>query len=239
LLTGAYAELAGLLLASTTFDELTQQVAELAARTVPVAATCAITVAVDGRPLTVAAADGLGRLLDEQQYVLDEGPCLQAVRTREPVRSDDLATDTRWDGYPARALAHGIGAVYSVPLLVGGRALGALNMFAGAAHAFDAPARDLIGALGNLAAAGMAGALANYDEITLTGHLRRALSTRGVIDQAIGIVIAHQHCTPAQAFDVLRGISQARNIRLHQIAAELVERTATQPQALDPRDNGE
>ena len=125
-----------------------------------------------------------------------------------------------------------------MPLLVRGRALGALNMYARTGHAFDAPARDLIGALGNLAAAGLAGALANFDEITLTNHLRRALSTRGVIDQAIGIVIAHQHGTPAQAFDVLRGISQARNVRLHQVALDLVERTATRPQPLDPRDNG-
>ena len=237
-LTDAYAELAGLLLATATFDELTQQIADLAARTVPAAATCAITVAVDDRPLSAAASDSLGALLDEQQYDIHEGPCLEAVRTREPVRADDLARETRWDGYPPRVLAHGVGSVYSVPLLVRGRALGALNMYARTAHAFDAPARDLIRALGNLAAAGLAGALANFDEITLTSNLRRALSTRGVIDQAIGIVIAHQHGTPAQAFDVLRSISQTRNVRLHQVATDLVERTATQPRPLDPRDNG-
>jgi hypothetical protein len=37
---------------------------------------------------------------------------------------------------------------------------------------------------------------------------------------------------------VLRGISQARNVRLHQVATDLVERTATQSRPLDPRDNG-
>ena len=101
-LTDAYAELAGLLLATATFDELTQQIADLAARTVPAAATCAITVAVDDRPLSAAASDSLGALLDEQQYDIHEGPCLEAVRTREPVRADDLARENRWDGYPRR-----------------------------------------------------------------------------------------------------------------------------------------
>ena len=113
--------------------------------------------------------------------------------------------------------------------MVRGKALGALNMYSRTAHAFDAPAiQDLFAGLGNLAAAGMAGALANYDEITLTSRLRRALSTRGVIDQAIGIIIAAQHCTPTEAFDVLREISQTRNVRLHQVAADLVNRTAGQ-----------
>jgi AmiR/NasT family two-component response regulator len=67
----------------------------------------------------------------------------------------------------------------------------------------------------------------NFDEITLTNRLRRALSTRGVIDQAVGIVIAHQHLTPEEAFGVLRRISQSRNVRLHEVASELVTRAST------------
>ena len=226
-LADAYAELAGLLLASESFDDLTQQLAVLAANTVPAATTCGITVTADGRVLTAASADGLGRLLDEHQYEIDEGPCLQAIRTATHVSAPDLATEIRWNGYPPRIVAHGIAAVHSAPLMVRGKPLGALNMYSATPHAFDEPAvQDLIRGLANLAAAGMAGALANYDEITLTSRLRRALSTRGVIDQAIGIIIAAQHCTPAEAFDVLRGVSQARNIRLHEIAADLVDRTA-------------
>jgi GAF domain-containing protein len=215
---------------SEDFDDLTEQLAGLATSTVPAAVTSAITVSADGRVLTVACADGLGRLLDEQQYEIDEGPCLQAIRTAAVVSVPDLASDTRWNGYPPRILAHGISAVHCAPLMVRGQALGALNMYSSTPHGFDAPAiQHLIAGLANLAAAGMAGALANYDEITLTSRLRRALSTRGVIDQAIGIIIAAQHCSPTEAFDVLRKVSQARNIRLHQVAAELVNRTA-QPQ---------
>jgi membrane protein len=60
-------------------------------------------------------------------------------------------------------------------------------------------------------------------EITSTGHLRRAVSTRDVVNQAIGIVVATQHCTPAEALDLLHGVSRSRNIRIHDIATDLVD----------------
>ena len=89
----------------------------------------------------------------------------------------------------------------SIPIpFVHGRSLGALNMYAHAPNAFSPEVKSLVRALAHLAAAGMAGALKNFDEITLTNRLRRALSTRGVIDQAVGIIIAHQHLTPEEAF---------------------------------------
>ena len=222
----ALSELAGLLIATNSFEELMQQVADLSARVVPAAATCGITLAQDGHVITVASADALARLLDEQQYQLDQGPCLEALNTAEVVACDDLTRETRWNGYPPRALAHGVQAVYSSPLLVGGQAIGALNMYAHTAHAFDADARAAIAQFTALAAATITAAMRHYDEASLTDHLRAALSSRSVIDQAIGIVIGLQHCSPDEAFDLLRTVSQHRNIALREVAAELVTRTS-------------
>jgi len=72
-------------------------------------------------------------------------------------------------------------------------------------------------------------ALWHYDEATLTDNLRGALSSRSVIDQAIGIIIGLQRCPPETAFDVLRTVSQNRNIPLRQVAADLVATTITPP----------
>ena len=219
----ALAELAGLLLGAESFEDLTEQIAQLATRTVQPAATCAITLSIAGRALTVATADSLGPLLDEQQYDIDEGPCLEAIRTRVIVTAEDLATETRWDGYPARALAHGIAGVYSSPLLVGDQCLGALNIYARTPHAFRPEDRETIAALSRVATAGLAGALRGSQDLTLADHLRAALGSRAVIDQAIGIIIGQQHCTPTAAFAALRKISQTRNVRLHVVADELVQ----------------
>ena len=120
------------------------------------------------------------------------------------VHADDLTAETRWDGYPAMAVAHGVRAVLSSPLLVGDAAIGALNLYAVTAHAFD---RRLPGGgrqLTALAAATVTAAMRQYDQTTLTDHLRTALSSRSVIDQAIGIIIGMQRCPPETAFDILR-----------------------------------
>lgn len=225
----ALAELAGLLMATASFEDLMQKIADLARRAVPAASTCGITLSMDGHVITVASADALARLLDEQQYTVDDGPCLEAIRTARVVLANDLSTDTRWRGYPAMAVAHGVRGVYSSPLQVGAQAIGALNLYAVGTNAFDEDARAAAGQLTALAAATVTAALRHYDETTLTDHLRTALSSRSVIDQAIGIIMGMQHCPPQTAFDILRTASQNRNIPLREIATELVARTIAPP----------
>jgi AmiR/NasT family two-component response regulator len=57
----------------------------------------------------------------------------------------------------------------------------------------------------------------------LRRNLESALETRGVIDQAKGILIAREGITADVAFDVLKRASQRTNRKLHQIAQEMVE----------------
>lgn len=225
----ALSELAGLLMATESFEDLMQRIAELSARTVKGASTCGITLAQDGHVVTVASADPLARLLDEQQYELDQGPCLEALSTAVIVSAPDLSRENRWDGYPARALAHGVRAIYSSPLLVHDQPIGALNLYATTAEPFDATAQETIAHLTALTAATITAAMRHYDEATLTDHLRRALTSRSVIDQAIGIVMATQRCTPGEAFDIMRTVSQHRNIPMRQVAADLVTKTSESP----------
>ena len=91
----ALTELAGLLMATSSFEELMQAVADLAGRAVPAAATCGITLSQDGHVITVASADPLARLLNEQQYELGTGPCLQALRTARVAHAENLTQEPR------------------------------------------------------------------------------------------------------------------------------------------------
>lgn len=223
LLGPALSELAGLLLSTASFTELMQEVGELTVRTVQPAATCGITLSQEGRVFTVAAADELASQLDEQQYEIGDGPCLQALASGEVVDVPDLRTESRWDGYPTIAMGHGILAMHSVPLMVDGKPVGVLNVYARSPNAFGAVDQQLMQLLAGQAAIAVTAALRHYDEVTLSDHLRIALSSRSVIDQAIGIVMAQQRGTPEQAFAVLRTISQRRNIKLRVVAAGLVD----------------
>jgi AmiR/NasT family two-component response regulator len=115
--------------------------------------------------------------------------------------------------------------VLSSPLIVADRPIGAMNLYSQAVHAFDDESRSIAAQLSALAAATITAALRHYDQATLTDHLRVALSSRSVIDQAIGIIIGMQRCPPQVAFDMLRTVSQNRNLALREVAADLVART--------------
>lgn len=167
LLSPALSELAGLLLSTASFTELVQEVAELTVRTVAPATTCGVTLAEQGRVFTVAAADELAGELDEQQYELGDGPCLQALASGEVVD----APESRWAAYPSTAMSHGIQAVHSVPLMVEGKPVGVLNVYASNPNSFRAVDRQLLGLLAGQAAIAVTAALRHYDEVTLSDRL--------------------------------------------------------------------
>lgn len=225
-LAAALDELAALLMATNTFADLMQQFATLAVRTVPTALTCGITLAQTGRVITVASATPLADLLDEHQYERDHGPCLEAMETSTIVDAPDLSVESRWSDYPRLAMAHGVSSIYSSPMIVNDHALGVVNLYAAAPHAFDAPeARAAVAQAVALAGVAVTATLRNHGDVTLTEQLQTALNSRSAIDQAVGIVMATQNCSASAAFAILRGISQTRNVRLAVIARDLVERT--------------
>ena len=229
-LAGALSELAGLLLDTDSFQSVMEQLAATAPRLVPGLLTAGITVSTGGRIITVASADALGRLLDERQYELDEGPCLEAMRDNHIVDVPDMSTETRWDTYPAQIRAHGVEATHSVPLTARNQTIGVLNLYADHTHAFDPPAVKAAAAqLAMLITMAITATLRNYGDVTVTDQLQQALASRSVIDQAIGVLVGTQHCTPTEAFAILRSASQTRNVRLHQIAQDLVDRSTRSP----------
>lgn len=134
--------------------------------------------------LTAAAADALARQLDEQQYERESGPCLEALLTGEVVEAKDFGTEQRWRGYPTIAMAHGIQSILSTPWMADSKPVGVLNLYARAPQAFNTVDRQLAGLLAGQAAIAVTAAWRHYDEVTLSDHLRTALSSRSVINQA-------------------------------------------------------
>src|SRR5687768_3367186 len=72
-------ELTEMLLATSSLEQYTQDVVDLAASRVVSGASCGMTTRMDGRPLTVANSDDFAAQLDELQYGAGEGPCLESM----------------------------------------------------------------------------------------------------------------------------------------------------------------
>lgn len=231
---GSVNELQAALLGTDGIAGFLRELAGLAARTLGEGVSCGITLQPDGRPLTAASSDASAAQVDELQYGLDSGPCLTALRRGEEIRVDDLAADPRWADYAARALAHGVRSSLSLPLTALGQPVGALNLYSRQPGYFGAAETRLARRLAREAAVavGLAGRLAN--QAVLTEQLRASLSSRAVIDQATGVIMAQQRCTAAEAFALLRAASQSRNVKVHEIADQIVTSVTGEPPQAPP-----
>ena len=60
-------------------------------------------------------------------------------------------------------------------------------------------------------------------------QLRSSIVSRAVIDQALGVIMATEHCPQDQAFAQLRSVSQNTNVKLRDLAATIVTRVSGEP----------
>lgn len=181
-----------------------------------------VTMFVDGKATTRAATGRLVYEVDNYQYALGDGPCLSTVGDGQVHEILDMAESSRWLEFCHHANQRGIRSSISFPLLVRDRALGALNFYSSQAGAFSAVDRGVLGAFAAQAAVALANAEAYAASVALAAQLGEALVSRGVIDQAKGILMAQQCWDEDQAFEALKAISSRRNAKIRDVAAEIV-----------------
>ena len=170
---------------------------------------------VDGRLETVAPTDDLLWGVDAAQYELREGPCYDAAADSVHVVSPNLDGDPRFPRYAATAVAAGIEAQAGIRLFDAPKSRGALNLYAREPGAFG----DL-GALGELFRHQAATAIGYAQEIQ---NLQEAVRTRGLIGNAVGIVMERYKLTDHRAFAFLTRLSQDGNVKLRVVAETIVD----------------
>jgi GAF domain-containing protein len=179
-----------------------------------------------GKELRRASSnDDVGPLLDAIQTELQEGPCLDVIRTGGIVVSDDLANDDRWPRFGPRAA--GVASVASTmgtELHDGRRTIGALNLFSSSPGGFGPDARRdaLVAVLSAHATPALAGAIEREAAAA-------ALATRDLIGQAKGILMARSGVDADEAFRLLVRASQRTNVKVAEIARDVVARNPTKP----------
>jgi GAF domain-containing protein len=176
-----------------------------------------------------AAFDGqLAMDADELQYQRGYGPCVDAGRAGQLFLVVDMREEERWPDYAKHVAARGVRSSLSVPLPFQGVTIGALNNYARTPGAFG----ETDVAVGQEVAAWVALAVGNADMIARTAAdlagMQAAMASRAVIEQAKGILMERHKLTEDQAFTVLTRASQNTNIKLRDVADELV-RTGALP----------
>lgn len=172
----------------------------------------------DGAIVTLAPTDPRSVQGDLLQYECGEGPCVEAVRTRADVATDDIAQDARWPRYGPQAAALGIKAQLALTLSKGDLTLGALNLYSDT----SGPLRESHD-LAELFAAQAALALDFSRTVTTLGE---AVATRREIGMAMGLVMERYGLDAERAFAFLVRVSQTTNTKLRIVAAEFVKTSA-------------
>lgn len=220
-------DLTGLLSLEEGTDRALQRVTNLASTVVAAADGVGITLVSWGAPgsipsmRTAAYSDPWVDAIDVDQYETGEGPCIDAILMKDVVHLRAM-DDSRYPKFSARATAGGLGSVLAVPLAVEDRALGALNLYARKVDAFD----PLAEAVARSFAAQAAVALVNIELYEgarkLSDQLGEAMESRAAIEQAKGILMGREHCSADLAFGHLKVMSQEQNIKLSQIAMNII-----------------
>src|SRR5689334_8067039 len=178
----------------------------------------------------VASSSEAMRLLELFELQAQEGPCLDAFRTGEPVEHQIMqAGSGQWPSFSAAALQAGFVSALALPLRLREVTLGALNLLS----TTDAPMAeaDLIvaRAFADLAALSIAQHRASAEAQRLNEQLSAALASRVIIEQAKGVISERAGVGLAEAFARLRADARHHNRRLTDVAPTANDGT------LDPR----
>jgi hypothetical protein len=199
------------------------RLADVAASKVPGAEYAGITLGRDGRGFaTVAATADLVQQVDQIQYDLGNGPCVDAIVEETTFNAADLRMESRWPEFGRRAAEEvGILSMLSMRLYVEaeGDVIAGVNMYSHAAHAFDVSSETLALLLATHGAV----AVARAEARTKADNLFTALKSSREIGIAMGVLMNSHKVTREQAFDLLRIASQHSQRKLSEIATQVAD----------------
>ena len=217
-LNAALAHAARTINEARTLEETLQTIAETALISIPTMEHVGVSILDDnGIAVTKAATSELVLELDNLQYSLDEGPCLDSLRGPTVVAAPHIRHDQRWPRYVPEAVQHGLKAQLAVKLSLGKRrTVGGLNMYSTGSEDIDPQAPGMA----DLFATHAALALSKAQEVD---SLHQALQTREIIGQAVGLLMQRYSLEPDDAFAFLVRSSSHSNIKVRVIALRMVQ----------------
>ena len=175
---------------------------------------------------SVAATDEVSALIEDTQFALGEGPCIDAYRNDRAVLEPDLANPAviRWVAFAPLVVAAGVRAIFGFPLQVGSVRLGALNLYCDHPGPLtDEQHADAL-VMADIAAQALLIMQANAPPGLLAAELEAGSNFQHVVHQASGMVAVQLQVSLAQAMIRLRGYAFGNNRSLADVADNVVNR---------------
>jgi len=179
-----------------------------------------------GHFVTVAASDDTARLIDQLEREVGEGPCVDAIEEEAAQLDADLTEASAWPSLRDRIVAESpVRGMAGFRLLVDNRKAGSLNLFSDRPHALTGASVDQSAVLAAFASVALMAA--SHKEQART--LRDGLDSNREIGKAIGLMMAFHKVGDDEAFDILRKASQDMNLKISEIAGQIVHHHNQRP----------
>jgi GAF domain-containing protein len=183
----------------------------------------------------VAASSEDAKLMELLQLQNEQGPCMDCYRTSAPVSVPDLARATQWPAFTAAVAEAGpFRSVHALPLRLRGEAIGALNLFHSTPGPLPSADLALGQALADVATIGILQERAIRRRDVLAEQLQAALNSRVMIEQAKGILAERGRLDLSEAFNLLRSQARFQNMRLSDLARDVITGATTTEALLHP-----
>lgn len=205
------------LVAADDFGATTAQFVNRIVRTIPGCDDALITVRSGSGVETVHSSGDLG--FDP----LTPGPIVEAVTFREPRQLGDVMEDQRWPAFATQLVNVGYRSCLTIPLSTRGEDSAVLTLLSRQADQFGESSYDVVLLLTLHAGAAFDNATLYHDSLELVGQLRQALRTRSLVGRAQGLLMRDRGYDSDEAFAVLKRASQNKNVKLRDLAGQLVE----------------
>lgn len=178
---------------------------------------------------TVAASSATSRELEELQFTLGEGPCIDAYTLRRPVLESNLPTHgmSRWPGYAPAAHEQGVRAVFAFPLQIGAARAGALDIYRDEPGSLTADALTQAVTFAEVAMALLVDGQNDAQDGHTSADLDDALAYRLEVYQAQGMVMVDLGVGIDEAMARVRGHSYAHDRSISDVAKDIVAGTLT------------
>ena len=178
----------------------------------------------DGRLSFMTAVGSRYAEMERAQEQYQQGPCRDAVDTARVVSVTDVRQKTgRWEEYVQTARRLGVAGVAGIPMRLGNRVVGALDLYADEPRDWSQEDLDVATVLADVATGYIVNASKVEQLEQLNGQLQQALSSRVLLEQAKGIIAEHHGITVDAAFTVMRKHARDHNTGLRAVAQSVVE----------------
>ena len=176
---------------------------------------------------SLCTSDEVSHLIEELQYTLGEGPCVDAYLQDRVVAEPDLADPVtrRWPAFTPPAVEAGVRAVFGFPLRVGTVRLGALNLYRDRPGLLSAEQHADALVMAEVVARWVLEAQAGAPPDTVAEELEAGADFHFAVHNAAGMVSVQQGVSVTEALIRLRAYAFSNDRLLADVAGDVVART--------------